>query len=243
MAEATPKPWSHAPPVESHEVTAALSSNVISPPQRVLLTVCLEFDGVGKELRTVDLLRAADAMLGLYDLMFPSGGQVPTLLKNDHLNHIKQVRAAMEKAAEHETALARDFVRSSLRTHGRDKARKDWGTGVLGLLWIARTFGFIGRFLALVEDPATQPYKAARDAYGEVLRPYHTLVVSMVVRVALGLVGSRDNLRANFGMPTDEATTLYMARTGQSMRRVFEELMVLLNEEDVNFPDAVGIMG
>lgn len=228
--------------LDAAAAAAAATQGELTAGQRVLVNVCCEFDSVDHaELKTVDVIRAAEAMMDLYDLMFPSGGQVPALLKKDHRTHIEQVRTAFQLDATNKARVA-DFVHGELRARGRDAVRKDWGVGVLGLLWIGRTVAFITRFLALLEQTDVQPYKAARDAYGEVLRPYHTMVVSVVVRIALGLVGDRAKLRDNFGLQTDELTVVWLTTTATSMRRVVDALMKVLRDADCDFTDAVGIM-
>lgn len=170
----------------------------LSTGQQAINDVAAAFDAANKaELEIPELLHASTEMLKLYDLMFPSKGKVYDILKNDHVGHIKGLRKAYEADQEKNPAagpalfplLDREVVAKGLKS-----VRGDLGSAVCSALWLMRTFKFLIRFLdLLVEDShkSKDAYECARSAYKEILYPYHRMVVSMIVPMALGACSKR----------------------------------------------------
>jgi hypothetical protein len=256
----------------------------LSAGQQALVDVGAAFDAANAaDVQLPALLHAATEMLKLYDLMFPTKGRVYDILKGDHVGHLKSLqRLADADRAAHPGAGDSVFpmLDREVAAKGLPPVRNDLCSGVCALLWFMRTVRFLGRFLDLLCDPANakqDAFECARAAYKECLYPYHRMVVSMIVPLALGacrvacracvrvcasvagagcarrrravargcggwrrgraaaaalaphcarhrrgtlsvqlphagVVGTRDNLRKNFGMPTLEMAYEYIGK-------------------------------
>ena len=164
----------------------------LSDGQKAINEVVAAFNAANSEvLQIPSLLNAAKEMLKLYDLMFPSKGKVYDILKGDHVGHVNALEKAFEadKAhPKHDDSVFGLIVREIEGT-SRDKVRNNIHSGTCSVLWIMRTIAFLTRFLDTLSDAKLkdkEAYDCAREAYKEVLYPYHRMVVSVVVRLALG---------------------------------------------------------
>ena len=165
----------------------------LSAGQQALLDVTAAFDAANQpDVQMPALLHAGQEMLKLYDLMFPSKGRVYDILKGDHAGHLKSLqRLADADRAAHPDAGDAVFpmLDREVAKKGLPPVRNDLCSGVCSLLWFMRTVRFLGRFLDLLCDPAhakQDAFECARAAYKECLYPYHRMVVSMIVPLALG---------------------------------------------------------
>ena len=119
-------------------------------------------------------------------------GVLSPLSSQDHEGHIKGLRKLYEadKVEGHASGDSLfPLLERELAKRGMASVRGDLGSGVCSTLWLMRTFAFLIRFLENLCNPATrkdEAYDCARAAYKEVLFPYHRVMVSMVVRLALG---------------------------------------------------------
>ena len=216
-----------------------------------LEAVVVAFGAVPDDSLPMDsVLVAADSLTALYDVMFPGGGRIPNLLKNDHSGHVVAVRRiASEAAAFRGNASAAGsttvdaLIVGEIQARGVEGLRNNWSTGTLNLLWIGRTAHFICVFLEQLSATEHAPHSCARTAYSESLAPFHTWVVAIALRVALGLVPSRSELHASFGLlPPDDATShAQLRRTAAEMRRVTDRLLHVMKANGVWFDDKLGL--
>lgn len=165
-----------------------------SPGHSVLHLIASEFKSARARddgsLSAPATLRAAHDLTKLYDRMWPNGGYVHTLLKQDHQSHVDALQrlvgtdrhtvdagsggtsadagmgqwAASSGAGSADEALPDDLLGMldrELARRGREELRKDLNSGAGGALWFARTLSFLRRFLQLL----TAPEHANDEAY------------------------------------------------------------------------------
>ena len=167
----------------------------LSAGQQALLDVSAAFAAADTSELTVEpLLHASQEMLKLYDLMFPKKGMIYDLLKKDHEGHIKGLRKLYDadKAAGADAAAPGSLaplLEREIAKRGMASVRGDLASGVCSTLWLMRTFAFLIRFLDNLCNPANakdEAFDCARNAYKEVLYPFHRTLVSITVKLALG---------------------------------------------------------
>ena len=186
-----------------------------------------------------DLLLAAESLSRLYDVMFPQGGRIPALLKSDHLGHVDATRRIHQNNAICYSTVEGLMLGEIRSAGGVERLRGDWAYGTVNLLWIFRTSSFVLVFLEKLCDSGSAPYACARESYAETISPYHTWVMSVALRVALGLVPSRDTLHGNLGLSEDDAS-VHIRGTTKVLRPVTERLGHLLREHRCDFDDKIG---
>jgi len=159
-------------------------------------------------------------------------------LKHDITSHIHEIR---ELAARNpDTTFLVELIEVEIKNLG-DPAHKVLRSGpsaTHGLLWLLRTLKFIDVFMAhLATDTVKSPTDLARDAYTQVLRPFHGMMIAGIVRAVMGFVPSRDKLRTLFGFSDDDAARSQLAGTEATMRPSIDRLMAWIQSRGLDFPD------
>lgn len=180
----------------------------------------------------------------MYDLIFSAGGTVSNILKKDIVDHLNEIETVYKADPVANDKLL-TCIENEIRALGREaKALRTGSTATRGLLWVLRTLDFIAHFMSGMADPlyaGKNPADVARGAYTLVLKPYHGWLISNVVRMALGVVPSRERLIVNFGFPSEEAARDDINNVARFLRPVIDNLYVWMRQNRLDFPDKVGV--
>lgn len=150
-------------------------------------------------------------------------------LQADLIKHIKELDDALANAASSTTAPAASITIGQMI--GEELKRLGVGAPALkqgpstthGLLWTVRTLRFIGTFMMLLEstDPtlaSKSTNELGRQAYGQVLQPFHGFFVRNIVSLAFSAVPNREALQRAFGFH-DEASSRAALTGASTVRR------------------------
>jgi hypothetical protein len=128
-------------------------------------------------------LQACHNIQPVYDIIF-SPGIVASTLKSDIAESISSVTNLKGKYPK--LAHLQALIRQELTDTPVEKLRKTKKSGVVGLLWLMRAITFNVTFIAHVNDGRKRPApECAKEAYAQVLKPYHGMMLSGIVRWAL----------------------------------------------------------
>jgi hypothetical protein len=116
----------------------------------------------------------------VYDIIF-SPGMVASNLKSDIAESIASVTNLRAKYPSLSSLQA--LIRQEITDTPVDKLRKTKKSGVVGLLWLMRAITFNITFIANVNDGRRRPAsECAKEAYAVVLKPFHGMMLSGIVR-------------------------------------------------------------
>lgn len=182
-------------------------------------------------------LNACNNIQPVYDIIF-SPGIVASTLKSDISESLTSVSNLRGKypTLSHLQAL----IRQELADNKVDKLRKTKKSGVVGLLWLMRAITFNVTFIANVNDGRKRPAsECAKEAYTLVLRPYHGMMLSGIVGLAMGMCPSRDTMLKAFSVGGEEEAAPLLDAYVTSVRRCFSIIDAFYTELGLHFPDKV----
>lgn len=182
---------------------------------------------------------AANSIAPVYDTVF-GAGIVSNNLKKDIENSSSKVRAAYENNPK-ETNTIDKLITYEIETQGVDILRKDSNSGVKNLLWMNRALNFIVTFLekCMITDCEKSSKQCATEAYNDILKPYHGIIVSSVVTMAFNLCPSREQLMHRFGYEDEALAKQKVNQLVTAVRPVVEIVLKLLEDAGCNFTDKV----
>lgn len=209
------------------------------------LTLCTQAfrfatPAVVEELTLSSFLNAVKSLLPLYQVLFKSD-MVKNVLMSDITNHIREFEmcagSSLEASLVNPVSLTQQLRNEMTMLGGSRQVHKHPSTLAHATLLLTRTALFIAQFCRnLAERPLEKPSAMARVAYDAVLRPHHNFAIMGIVKAALSLVPSRQELLLAFKYPSEEIAIPHLFETASaieaSMRPVAQWL--LTNDLDWN---------
>lgn len=189
----------------------------------------------------VNALRLGEAALliaPIYDRIFGSG-LVANHLKDDIIGHASGLIGAARPRSKCE--YVDELVPEMLREKPVEEVRGKWGEGLVELLWTKRALDFITRFLdyGMFKRLEKSLHECASTAYNEVLKPYHGLLVSTIVRLAFNLAPTRETFIGSLGFDTMEEVQARLEPFVAAIRPVIDHVHIILTQHGCDFPDKV----
>lgn len=189
----------------------------------------------GKVL-TVKFGEAALMMAPVYEWIF-GVGVVSKHLKNDIVGHATGVLDSAGVCVENATVDG--LISTTLQHRTHDQVRSDSKSGIVEILWTKRSLDFILRFLdyGLVRHTDESLQRCASMAYTQVLKPYHSLMVSGIVTLALSLTPTREMFLSNLGFGCLTSAQKVLQKFLTSALPIVEYVDKTLLEHNCNFPN------
>jgi hypothetical protein len=169
---------------------------------------------------------------------------VNKILKQDLLVNI----SSLERFTTNRPALLAQGVEAAIATEiserGRDAVRRDKQSVAQAVLWIYRSMAYIARLVELLVGSSHEVAECAKEAYNQVLKPYHGMLIATVVRGVMSMVpSSRAQLYGALKLGGDEqAAQRALKQVHSVMVPVLGQLLALLNRQQVNYTDKVQVM-
>jgi len=187
---------------------------------------------------TASYLDAMSVIPEVYDILL-SLQVVTAFMRRDLHGHISNVRKSMASIPDGQGDTLQGIVRYALAKYDpRDMARKTTSM-VGGVLWLNRATTFIAAFIRGLADGLPSD-KAAKRAYDQKLKMYHTHFTSVFVSRATSMCPDRSKVIEKLRFPSEAAGKQQLSKFLGLMEPLVEEIRASLDDAGANFPDRIG---